>query len=164
MTLPAFHLAQVNIARLLYPQDAPEVADFVNNLDRVNALAESMPGFVWRLVGDSNDAMDVQAFDDPAILINMSVWTDLEALSNFVYRSDHLDFMRRRREWFEVPTQAFMALWWVPAGTVPTPADAVERLAHLREHGATPFAFSFKQPFPPVPEAGPVPPVLDECA
>jgi hypothetical protein len=164
MTAPAFHLAQVNIGRLLHPQDAPEVADFMDNLDRINALAESMPGFVWRLVGEGDNATDVQAFDDPTMLINMSVWTGLEALTQFVYRSDHLAFMRRRREWFEVPTPPFMALWWVPAGTLPTTADAVERLAHLRDHGATAYAFSFKQPFPPIAGAAPLPPVLDQCA
>ena len=164
MTVQSFHLAQVNIGRLLHPQDAPEVADFINNLDQINALAESMPGFVWRLVGDGNSAVDVQAFDDPTMLINMSVWTDIQALTDFVYRSDHLSFMRRRREWFEVPTDAFMALWWVPAGHIPTTQEAVERLEHLRKSGPTPYAFAFKMPFPPTPDAAPVPPVLDECA
>lgn len=164
MTVQAFQLAQVNIGRLLHPQDAPEVADFMNNLGRINALAESMPGFVWRLVGEGDSATDVQAFDDPSILINMSTWTDLEGLRDFVYRSEHLDFMRRRREWFEVPTETIMALWWVPAGHRPTPAEAVERLTHLRANGASPYAFSFKQPFPPTPDAAPLTPVLDECA
>ncbi len=98
------------------------------------------------------------------MLLNMSVWTDLASLGAYVYRSDHVQIMRRRREFFEIPTQPIMTLWWVPAGTIPTPAEGVERLEHLRRHGPSPFAFSFRQPFPPLPEAGPVNPVLDECA
>jgi hypothetical protein len=159
-----FHLAQVNVGRLLHPQDAPEVADFMNGLDQINALAERSPGFVWRLTGEGNSAVDVKAFEDPTLLINLSVWTDLAALGAFVYRSDHLAFMRRRREWFEASTDPILALWWVPAGARPTTADAGARLAHLAAHGPSPFAFSFKHPFPPLPRAAPVTPVLDECA
>jgi hypothetical protein len=161
---PAFHLAQINIGRLAAPLDAPALKDFVDNLDRVNALAEGSPGFVWRLTGEGNSATDIHAFDDPMMLMNMSVWTDLASLGAYVYRSDHIGIMRRRREFFETPTQPILALWWIPAGTIPVPAEGIDRLEHLRRHGPSPFAFSFRQPCPPRLDADPVIPVLDECA
>ncbi|MDH3512801.1 MAG: DUF3291 domain-containing protein, partial [Gammaproteobacteria bacterium] len=115
-----YHLAQLNIARFMKPAEHPDNADFVNNLDRVNAIAESQPGFVWRLTGDGNDALDIQAFDDPNIAVNMSVWTSMESLADFVYRNkEHLAIMRRRREWFE-KTKFHLVLWWVEAGHIPS--------------------------------------------
>ena len=161
---PAHHLAQINVARLLAPLDSPELRDFVDNLDRINALAESSSGFVWRLTGDGGDATDLRPFDDPMMLINMSVWTDIASLGAFVYRSGHSGIMRRRRAFFEVPTQAFQALWWVPAGVVPTETEGIERLTHLRANGPSAFAFTFREPFAPVAGVAPDPPVLDECA
>ncbi len=161
----AFHLAQINIGRFAAPLDSPQLKDFVDNLDRINALAEQSPGFVWRLTGEGNNATDLRPFDDdPMMAINMSVWTDLASLGAYVYRSGHIAIMRRRREFFEVPDQAFMALWWVPAGTVPTVVEGIERLERLRRDGPTAEAFTFRQPFPPAAQAGPVTPVLDECA
>ena len=161
---PTFHLAQINIGRILAPLDGPELRPFVDNLDRINALAEQSPGFVWRLTGEGDNATDIHAFDDPTMLMNMSVWTDLASLGAYVYRSDHIEIMRRRREFFETPTEAIMALWWVPAGTVPTIAEGIARLERLRRNGPTPHAFTFRQPFPPAAESEPVAPILDECA
>ena len=159
----AFHLAQINIAKFRLPADHPVNADFVGNLDRVNAIAETQPGFVWRLVGDGNNALDISVFDDPDVAINMSVWTDLDALAEFVYRTPaHLEIMRRRREWFE-HIDVYMALWWVYAGHVPTPLDGKERLEILARCGPTQDAFTFKKPFPP-PGENNVRPVLDDCA
>jgi hypothetical protein len=160
-----FHLAEINIGRLLAPLDDPRIRDFVENLDRVNALAEAAPGFVWRLKGDGNNATDIRPFDDdPMMAVNMSVWTDLAFLGAYVYRSDHVQIMRRRREFFEVPAEAFMTLWWVPAGHTPSIAEGIERLEHFRRHGPSAHAFSFREPFPPTAMADPVNPVLDECA
>jgi hypothetical protein len=161
--MTAFHLAQINIGRLVAPIGAPEVAEFVANLDRINALAEAQAGFVWRLTGEGNDATDIQAFDDPLVALNMSVWESLEALADFAYRSGHREVMRRRREWFEPPEAAYIALWWVAAGHTPTPAEGRARLEALRRDGPTPFAFSFREPFPAAGAARPAP-VLDECA
>ena len=163
--MSGFHLAEINIGRLAAPLDSPQLKDFVENLDRINALADAAAGFVWRLKGDGNNATDLRPFeDDEMMAINMSVWTDLAALGAYVYRSDHIQIMRRRREFFEVPTQAFMCLWWVPAGHVPTIAEGIERLEHFRRHGPTAYAFSFREPFAPTAQAAPIPPVLDECA
>lgn len=158
-----YHLAQVNIARFRKPADDPANADFINRLDQVNALAEASPGFVWRLVGEGNNAMDVNAFDDPNLAVNMSVWESIEALAAFAYRNqDHREVMRRRRDWFE-EMPVYMALWWIPAGTRPTTADARAKLALLERLGPTAEAFTFKQPFA-APSGEGVSPVLDECA
>ncbi len=145
------------------PAEHPDNADFVNNLDRVNAIAEKQPGFVWRLTGDGNDALDVQAFDDPNIAVNMSVWEDLDSLADFVYRSeDHLAIMRRRAEWFE-KTKVHLVLWWIEAGHLPSLDEAIDRLNTLIAGGPSENAFTFRHPHP-VPGGNPVPPVLDECA
>jgi hypothetical protein len=145
----AYHLAQLNVARFRVPQEDPVNADFMNALDRVNAIAEEQPGFVWRLTGEGNDATDVRAFDDPQVAVNLSVWTDLDALSDFVYRNEaHLGIMRRRREWFD-RMEAHMVLWWVEAGHEPAMPEALQRLECLRESGPTPQAFTFREAFPP---------------
>ena len=156
------HLAQVNIGRLKAPQDAPEIADFVANLDRINALAERQPGFVWRLTGDGGNAMDVRAFEDPLMAINMSVWASLDDLAALVYRSGHREIMRRRREWFQEMT-VYQALWWTPRGRLPTTAEALERLDALERLGPTAYAFTFRTPFAPtVAESRPTP-ILEAC-
>lgn len=142
-------LAQLNIGRMLAPTDDPLVADFMNNLERINALAEQSPGFVWRYQDETGNATDTRPYDDPSILINFSVWESREALFNFTYQSEHVEFFRRRREWFEKMEQAYLVLWWIPAGHLPTIEEAKERLAHLQAHGATPYAFTFKQYFEP---------------
>ncbi len=145
--MSGFHLAQINVARALAPLDTPQLADFVAQLDAINALAERSPGFVWRLKSDSGNATDIQVSDDPRFIVNMSVWENLEALFAYVYRSDHLTVMAQRSRWFEKMTTPFMALWWVPAGTLPDPAEGMRRLDILEREGPTPAAFTFKAPF-----------------
>ncbi|MBI1358689.1 MAG: DUF3291 domain-containing protein [Alphaproteobacteria bacterium] len=161
--MTGFHLAQVNIGRFIKPIDDPANADFMDALDRVNALAEGSPGFVWRLTGEGGNATDIRAFDDPQMAINMSVWESVDALAGFAYRNmDHRSVMRRRGEWFE-EMKIYMALWWVPAGTLPTLEDAKAKLDLLARLGPTQEAFTFKQPFPP-PGGATVKPVLEECS
>jgi len=145
--LAPFHLAQVNIGSFLAPPGHPDNAPFFDALDQINALADAAPGFVWRLVGDGSDATDIRVFDDPNVLINMSVWTDLASLSAFVYRSGHVEVMRRRHEWF-ASLSDYLALWWIPAGTLPDIADAKRALNLLAAHGPTLAAFTFRHPFP----------------
>jgi hypothetical protein len=147
--MPAHHLAQVNIALPREPLDSPALAEFVAALEPVNALADRSPGFVWRLQTEEGDATGIRAFGDDRLIVNLSVWTSLEALRAFVYGSGHLAVMRRRREWFERMAGAFLALWWVPAGHVPRVAEAEQRLEHLRLQGPTPRAFTFRTHFPP---------------
>jgi Domain of unknown function (DUF3291) len=142
-------LAQINVARLLAPIDAPETADFVAALEPVNGRADRSPGFVWRLQTESGDATSVQAFDDPLVIVNLTVWESIEALEAFAYReASHLAVLRRRREWFERHTEAPTALWWVPTGHIPTVAEALDRLAGLRAGGPTARAFTFRERFP----------------
>ena len=142
-----YQLAQINIAKFRLPQADPVNADFINNLDRVNAIAEVQPGFVWRLKGDGNDALDVKAFEDPHIVVNMSVWSDLAALVDFVYRNEeHIKIMRRRKEWFE-RVEIYQALWWLEKDRIPTLEEAKLRLALLRINGPSYTAFTFKQAF-----------------
>ncbi len=158
-----YHLAQLNIARFRLPQEHPNNADFIQNLDRVNAVAEAQPGFIWRLKGEGNDALDLQAFDDVNIAVNMSVWSDIESLAAFVFRNDaHRDIMRRRREWFE-KIEFYLVLWWVPEDHLPSIDEAKLKLSLLEEHGPSSEAFTFRHPFPK-PSGGAVEPVLDECA
>jgi len=145
--MAGFHLAQINVARALAPLDSPQLAGFVERLDDINALADRSPGFVWRLQSDSGNATDIQVSDDPQFIVNLSVWRDLDALFGYVYRSDHLQVMSQRRKWFEKPAGAFMALWWLPAGTLPSVEDGMARIALLDRQGPTPQAFTFKQPY-----------------
>jgi hypothetical protein len=144
-----FHLAQVNIGILLAPLTSPEIADFVAALEPINALADASPGFVWRLQSEAGDATDIRAFDDDRIMINMSVWRSLEDLRDFVYRSRHVDVLRRRGDWFERMSEAYLALWWLPAGRLPTAEEAVWRIDLLRRSGPTAEAFTFRSPFGP---------------
>src|SRR5262245_45437647 len=106
------HLAQLNIARLRYPGDDPRVADFMDNLDRVNALAERSEGFVWRLKDEAGNATEIQAFDDDMIIVNMSVWRDAESLEHFVWNTVHKQFYRRRAEWFSLMDKQHLVMWW----------------------------------------------------
>jgi hypothetical protein len=150
-----WHLAQVNIGRLRAPVDDPSIAEFVAGLDRINAFADRATGFVWRLQTEDGNATAVRPVeDDELVAINMSVWESAEALADYVYRSEHVEFMRRRREWFERFGTSYLALWWIPAGTFPTVPDAMERIAHLDRHGPTRAAFTFKHRFGPPDQGG----------
>jgi hypothetical protein len=149
-----WHIAQMNVGRAIYPLDDPGMAEFVDQLDRVNALAEQSPGFVWRLQSASGNATDIKTTDDPQFIINMSVWQTPDALFDFVYKSMHRLVMANRRQWFEPPAGAYQVLWWVKPGRQPTPARGLARLRHLDRHGPTPFAFTFREKFPPPDVAG----------
>jgi hypothetical protein len=144
----AWHLAQINIGKIVAPQGDPRVQPFFDALEQVNALAEASPGFVWRLKGQFDNATDIEPTADPLLLINMSVWQDAESLHQYVYRSAHNQVMVRRREFFERFDGSYQALWWVQAGTVPTINDGLSRLWHIDRFGATAHAFTFKKRFP----------------
>jgi heme-degrading monooxygenase HmoA len=146
--MAAHHLAQLNVATLRAPLDTPELAEFVAQLEPVNALADGSRGFIWRLQTEDGDATAIRAFDDDRIIVNLSVWESLEALRSFVYASRHLDVMRRRRQWFHRMADPYLALWWLPAGTIPTLAQARGRLELLDRNGPTANAFTFRDPFP----------------
>lgn len=136
------HLAQFNIARIRYPLDDPRMADFVGNVARVNALADGIEGFVWRLADASGNAMSMQVYDDPRVLPNLTVWQNVEALERFVWKTVHSRFFGRRAEWFE-PIETPLVLWHIEAGHRPSMAEGVERLEHLKENGPSDYAFGW---------------------
>jgi len=142
-------LAQLNIGVIRAPMDSPVMAEFAGNLDRINALAEASPGFVWRLQTEEGNATAIRPFEDENLLVNMSVWRDVASLKAYVYDSAHVGFMRRRREWFELMKEAYLVLWWVPKGHRPDVAEAIAKLELLKAKGPGPEAFTFSQPFPP---------------
>lgn len=143
-----YHIAQINIARMLAPLTDPIMAEFVAKLAPINALADQSPGFVWRLQSESGDATSIKVYDDLMVIVNLTVWESLEALHEYVYKSAHQGVLRDRKRWFAQFDGPYYALWWVPAGQYPSTQEAKERLDHLRDHGTTGYAFSFKHVFP----------------
>ncbi|WP_330960366.1 DUF3291 domain-containing protein [Photobacterium sp. 53610] len=142
-------LAQLNIALSKYPMDAPEIKDFVDNLEPVNSIADQSDGFVWRLQDDSGDATSINAFDNPDMLINMSVWDSVDALKNFMFRTHHREIMRRKSEWFYRSAEDTYVLWWIADNHIPTIEEAKQRLDYLRHNGDSPYAFTFKSNYTP---------------
>jgi quinol monooxygenase YgiN len=142
-----YQLAHLNIARMKFDMESPRMKGFVDALDDVNATADASPGFVWRLQ-DDDDAPEALIWDDPSWLVNISVWEDVDALKAFIRTEGHMAVMKRRREWFSATTEAYVVLWWVPTGHIPTVAEAQARLEKLRVDGPGPEAFSFARPFP----------------
>jgi hypothetical protein len=157
-----YELAQLNIAVMKEPLDSPRMADFVANLDRINALAERSPGFVWRLKTEEGDATALRPLGENT-LVNMSVWQDVAALNNYVYRTAHVEIMRRRKEWFDRMSEAHMVLWWVPQGHRPSVVQAIQRLQLLRTQGPGADAFTFRHAFPPPDARGSPLSFGDEC-
>ena len=147
--MSAYEIAQLNIGIIKGPMDSPVMADFAAGLERINALADRSPGFVWRLLSEAGDATSIRPFDNENLLVNMSVWRDVESLNRYVYNSAHVEFMRRRREWFERMRELFFVLWWVPAGHRPSIPEATAKLDVLRADGPTAEAFTFRHAFAP---------------
>lgn len=144
-----YHLAQINIANAIAPMDSDTMRGFVDRLEEINSLADNSPGFVWRLQTEDGDATGIQAFDDPNMLVNMSVWENIESLKNFVYKSMHVELIQDRDAWFTKSAKAHQALWWIPAGQTPTVEEAKAKLEQLQSNGPGPEAFTFAINFEP---------------
>ena len=142
-----FHLAQINIAKAKAAMDSLVMKGFVDRLDEINQLADNSAGFVWRLKSEEG-AATISAFEDPSIIVNMSVWQDLDALKNYVYKSVHLELLKEKNSWFDKMADAHQVLWWIPASHIPSVAEGKEKLIYIQEHGATEFAFNFAKNFP----------------
>ena len=142
-----FQLAQVNIGIAKGAMDSEVMQVFNDNLDPINAIAESSAGFVWRLKDEGGNATDIVFSDNANELVNMSVWESVESLKHFMFKTHHIDFLKRKKEWFETPTQATYVLWWIPTGHIPSIEEAKQKLALIRKHGETAEAFSFKKVF-----------------
>ena len=147
--MSAYHVAQINIAQMVDAINSETMSGFVARLDEINALADGAPGFVWRLQTEVGDATALRPFPDDFMIVNMSVWDSVESLREYTYKTVHVEYVRRRKEWFEKLDQPIYALWWQPAGQLPTVAEAKTRLDHLIQHGDSPTAFTFGKPFPP---------------
>ena len=163
MSLPSlkrYHLCHLNIGPAKAPLNDPQMAGFVAKLDEINQLAYQSPGFVWHLQIDINNPEHLAMYGEPGLLFNLSVWESVEALSHYVYQSDHLKMMKMRSQWFQAMQTPNYVLWWLPAGELPTLEEAKVRIAHLTANGPTPFAFTFKQSFPPPAEEGVISEIL----
>ena len=134
----AMHVAELNVGRTVAPIDDPALADFVDNLERINALGDASPGFVWRLQDEFGAATTIRAYDDPLMIVNLTVWESIDALRAFTYRTGHVEYVRRRREWFEPLEGPSLVLWWVPVGHRPTVQEARARLDRLAAEGPSP--------------------------
>jgi len=145
--LNLYHLAQINIAKAQDSMDSEVMKGFVERLDEINVLADKSPGFVWRLQTEEGNATSIQAFDDPSLIVNMSVWEDIEALKKFVYKSVHVELLRDRDAWFSKIMDAHQALWWIPVGHIPTVNEGKKRLDILQLEGPCEEAFTFSKPF-----------------
>lgn len=142
-----YQLAQVNVATAKDSMDSEVMKVFNDNLDPINAIAESSAGFVWRLKDEGGNATDITFSDNPNEIVNMSVWESVESLKNFMFKTHHIDFLKRKKEWFETPTEATYVLWWIPTGHIPTIEEAKQKLNLIRKYADTAEAFSFKKVF-----------------
>lgn len=137
-------IGQMNIAVALDALDSPKLAEFMENLDRINALAEASPGFIWRLKDDSGNATAIPILQDPKAVLNVSVWQSVDDLYAFSFQTDHQAFVKRRREWFQPSKKITMALWSLEdSKTMPTVDEAFARLTHLQVNGPSSFAFNW---------------------
>lgn len=144
-----YHLAQLNIGTALDSMESEVMKDFTDNLELINGIGENSPGFVWRLKDESGDATAIEFTDDPNVLVNLTVWQDLQSLKDFVFKTQHATFLARKKEWFKPVSEATYALWWIPEGHIPSLEEAKAKLDHLNEHGESPSAFSFKKLYGP---------------
>ena len=142
-----YHIAQINIGRMVAAIDSEEMSGFVNRLDEINALADQAEGFVWRLQTEDGDATAIRIFEDDMLIINMSVWESIEALHNYTYKTAHAQLIKQRKEWFEKMSSSHMAMWWIPAGHIPTPQEAATKIALINERGVTADVFTFAHRF-----------------
>ena len=142
-------LAQLNLARLKAPKGDPRTDEFFNSIPPINMLAEASPGFVWRLIGDVKDHTDIEYFLDPLMVVNISVWEDLESFRHFVYKSGHVQYIKRKKEWMDKFDGPYAVMWWVPEANTPSLAEAKDRLEMLRRDGPTVEAFDLQNVFVP---------------
>ncbi|MGB0658906.1 MAG: DUF3291 domain-containing protein [Mangrovicoccus sp.] len=147
MTQPqGYHLAELNIGRLLADPSDPRVAEFMEALDRINGIGKRSPGFVWMMEGSGEPNIgntEAKIGGDPRFVSNLTVWEDVKTLEHFVWNTLHRQFYERRQEWFEVLGEMHFCMWWVPIGHQPSLEDALARLEHLRAHGDSDHAFGW---------------------
>jgi len=147
MPIQTYHLAELNIAQMRAPLTDPVMQEFVDNLIQINRLAEQSPGFIWRLQTEEGDATSLRVFDNDRMIVNLSLWESPETLRTYAYKSQHRDFLRRKKEWFDKLESVYFVMWWIPAGQIPTIAQAKAKLEHLATYGDSAEAFTFRKVF-----------------
>ena len=146
--MSGYQLAQINVALAWHEMDSIQMQGFVSRLEEIDSLADHAPGFVWRLQTEEGDSTSIRVFNDPLMLINLSVWEDVEALRQFVFKSAHVELLKNRAQWFRKMDTNYLALWWIPHGHVPSVEEAKEKLEYIRAHGPSQEAFNLAKPFP----------------
>ena len=145
-----YQLAQINISRMIGVNiNDPIMKEFVDNLDKVNNLAEHSEGFVWRLKDENNDATSFNPYNDEQVIINISVWESIASLETFVFKTLHTDFLKRRKEWFQKFGKVSTAMWWISEGDFPSVENAVELLDYLQKNGPSQKVFNFRNKYAP---------------
>ena len=126
-------VAQFNWAKPKYDLEAPEIEEFVRALDAINLLAESSPGFIWRTKEtDSKDPDREQPLGDEYIA-NFSMWETLEDLQNFVYKSGHTFYLKKRNEWFT--PEKYSNVVWYTESSVLTIEECMKARQELLKNG-----------------------------
>jgi Domain of unknown function (DUF3291) len=146
--MAGYWLAQVNVGLARHEMDSIHMQGFVSRLEEIDSLADHAPGFVWRLQTEEGDSTSIRVFDDPLMLVNLSVWEDLAALRKFVFKSSHAELLKNRAEWFRKMDTSHLAMWWIPRGHTPSVEEAKEKLEYIRQHGPSQAAFNLARPFP----------------
>ncbi|NJR13390.1 MAG: DUF3291 domain-containing protein [Phyllobacteriaceae bacterium] len=136
-------LAQLNISVWKIDDQSEAARPFVDNVARMNALAERSPGFVWRLLDEGRDAKGHNAIGGPETLMTLSVWQSAAHLEAFAFNTVHRRIYERKAEWFAQLQSHHLVMWHVPDGHRPTVAEARQRLDHLNAYGSTDFAFDW---------------------
>jgi len=136
------HLAEINIAVPKYELEDPRFSGFVGNLERINSLAATMPGYVWMHKDGSGHAMEMPSPWLGAV-VNFTVWESPEQLEHFVWNTVHKKIYERKHEWFDAMKSHHFVMWWIDEGHQPTLLEAKERLEYLDEHGNSDHAFNW---------------------
>lgn len=150
--MSGYQLAELNIAEAFFPMDDPRMHGFTSRIGAVNALADRAKGFVWRLVDDDDDsqgAINLRPFENPNMLVNMSVWDDVQSLYEFVYTTVHAKVMSGKPAWFSHLKSHNTVMWWVKSGHIPTLEEAKAKLEYLNQNGPSKQAFTFKDCYSP---------------
>jgi Domain of unknown function (DUF3291) len=141
-------IAHFNVARLLHLPGDPRVADFVDNVTKINSIAERSQGFIWRWAEESaavGNGIAYQAVDkDIQLAISLSVWASAQDLSYFVNKTAHGSFLRRRSEWFEKWPGPNYVIWPHSDSEPPSVEEGWSRLKMLADNGASAQAYDFK--------------------
>jgi hypothetical protein len=156
---PVHHLAIYNFGLHVAEETAPEVQGFLRREPLNFAAAERALGFVGRsgyrgVPGPRSWGPQVfpryikgSGFDSAPS--SLSLWKDIESLMAFAYAGVHAEALKHARNWNQKGDWPPLVLWWVVAGQRPDWQQGADKLEWLHDHGPSPQAFTFKQPYDP---------------